>query len=172
MIWIVSKALINSETELANRHQIIQEISHAKVSPWSERSCKSNHWPYSPFAFFQCASDKGEYGVVLTAHMNIEVQPILKDVLTNKKALVVINSCEIRKSSKDECLRIIRDKNPQSEIFYARQELSDSGHPVNYMEYVGLFGFRSTVSERELFQNREIGLTKAIRKVYDKVVPE
>ena len=61
-------------------------------------------------------------------------------------------------------------KNPHSEIFYAKQELSDAGFLMNYIEDAGEFGFRSTVSERELFQQRHLGLVKAIRTVYEKAI--
>ena len=172
MIWIVSEALVVSEEELNNRHQVIQEITQVKVSPWSKHYCKSARWPHAPFAFYQCVSQKGEYGLVVTAHMNLEVQPILQQVLSPKKALVVINSCEIRKSAKDECFRIVTSKNSQSEMYYAKQEMSNSGYLINYMENAGAFGFQTTMSERELFQQRRLGLVKAIRTVYDKVVAE
>lgn len=64
--------------------------------------------------------------------------------------------------------------NPCIEIwlFFAKQEISDSGYLINYMENAGAFGFQTTTSERELFQQRRLGLVNAIRVVYDKVVPE
>ena len=55
-------------------------------------------------------------------------------------------------------------------MYFAKQEVSDSGYRINYMENVGAFGFPTTLSERELFQQRRLGLVKAIRAVYDKVV--
>ena len=171
MIWIVSKALVTSE-ELVHRHQFIQEITQARVSPWSECNCKSNRWPYKSIGYYCCTSDKGEYGFFITAHMNMEVQPILQQVLSQKKALVVINSCAIQKSTKIGCARIVAEKSPRSEVFFAKQELSDSGYLMNYIENAGEFGFRSTVSERELFQHRRFGLVKAIRTVYEKVMLE
>lgn len=172
MIWIVSKALVTSEDELNNRHRFVKDITQSEVSPWSLHCCQSNRWLQKSIEYFQCTSHKGEYGVVITGHMNIEVQPILQHVLTNKKALVVINSCEIKKSAKEECFRIVTEKNKHSEMFFSRQELSESGYKINYIESAGTFGFRSTISERELFQQRKLGLVKAIRMVYDKVVFE
>jgi len=170
VIWVISKRLVASKEELDNRHQVIQEITQAKVSQWSEHCCSGARWPYTPFEFYQCYSPKGEYGLIVTAHMNIEVQPLLQQVLSTKKALVVINSCEIKKSVKDECFRIVTSKNPQSELYFAKQEMSDSGYLFNYMDNVGAFGFQTTLSERELFQQRQLGLAKAIRTVYDKVI--
>lgn len=101
--------------------------------------------------------------------MNLEIQPILQQVLSRKKALVIINSCAMEEKSKLDCINIIKGKNPNSEIFYAKQELSASGCLMNYIEDAGEFGFRSTMSERELFQQRRLGLVKAIRTVYEKV---
>ena len=90
--------------------------------------------------------------------------------MSQKKALVVINSCAMQKNSRLDCINVVKGKNPHSEIFYAKQELSDAGFLMNYIEDAGEFGFRSTVSERELFQQRHLGLVKAIRTVYEKAI--
>lgn len=169
VIWIVSKALVTSE-ELLLRHQFIQEITGVKVSNWIECNCPSNHKFTKSIGYYRCTSGKGEYGVFVTAHMNLEVQPILQHILSQKKALVVINSCAMQKNSRLDCINVVKGKNPHFEIFYAKQELSDAGFLMNYIEDAGEFGFRSTVSERELFQQRHLGLVKAIRTVYEKAI--
>lgn len=120
MIWVVSKSLVASKEELDSRHQIIQEITQAKVTPWTKQCCIGARWPWL-IEFYQCTSQKGEYGLIITAHMNIEVQPILQQILSQKKALVVINSCEIQKSAKEECYRIITSKNSQRCISPSRK---------------------------------------------------
>ena len=168
MIWMVSKALVTPE-ELPLRHQFIQEITGGKVFKWVECNCPSNRRSTKAIGYYRCTSDKGEYGVFITAHMNLEIQPILQQVLFQKKSLVVINSCAMEKNSRLNCINIVKDKNPNSEIFYAKQELSASGLLMNYIEDAGEFGFQSTMSERELFQQRRLGLVKAIRTVYEKV---
>ena len=104
--------------------------------------------------------------------MVTEVQAILQQVLLRKRARVVINSCKINRNVQNECLRIITSKNPRSEMYFAKQEMIDSGELINYMDNVGAFGFKTTLSERELFQQRQLGLVKAIRMVYDKVALE
>lgn len=169
MIWIISKAIVTSE-ELLQRHKFIQKITQTRVSRWSEYCCPRQYRTAKPIEYYRCTSDKGEYGVFITAHMNLEVQPILRQVLSSKRTLVVINSCAIQENTKIICTDIVTKKNPQSEIFFAKQERSDEGYLMNYMEDVGEFGFRSTVSERELFQQRQLGLVPAIRAVYEKVV--
>ena len=168
MIWLVSNALVIPE-ELPLRHQFIQEITGSKVSKWGKYNCLGNRRFTKAIEYYRCTSDKGEYGVFITAHMNLEIQPILQQVLSRKKALVIINSCAMEKKSKLDCINIVKGKNPNSEIFYAKQELSASGLLMNYIEDAGEFGFQSTMSERELFQQRRLGLVNAIRTVYEKV---
>lgn len=170
MNWIVSDKALTSVNELTNRTEVIQEIVRAKVSPWREQSCKGAGLLRPPVKFYQCSSEKGEYGFFITAHINIEVQPILLHVLTNKKALVVINSCALSEATKMQCLNIVKSKNFGSELYFAKQTLGENGCALNYYDDVGTFGFATTVSERELFQNRNLGLTKALRTVFEKVV--
>ena len=170
MNWIVSDRALSSVNELDSRAEFIRKLSHAKVTPWREQSCKDIRFLRPAIKYYQCSSEKGEYGFFITAHMNIEVQPILLHVLTNKKAIVVINSCAINDATKDQCLDIIKTKNPESELYFAKQTLNNKGQALNYCENVGTFGFATTVSERELFQNRSLGLTKALRVVFEKVV--
>lgn len=170
MNWIVSDKAICSVNELANRTEFIQEIVHAKVTPWREQSCRGVGLLKPPVKFYQCSSQKGEYGFFITAHINVEVQPILIHVLTSKKALFVINSCALSEATKVQCLNIVKSKNAESELYFAKQTLDEKGHALNYYDNVGAFGFATTVSERELFQNRNLGLTKAIRTVFEKVV--
>lgn len=170
MNWIVSDKALSSVNELTNRTEFIQEIAQTKVTRWSEQSCKGSRLLSSPVKFYQCNSKKGEYGFFITAHINIEVQPILLHVLTKKKAFVVINSCAMSEATKAQCLSIVKSKNSGSELYFAKQTLDETGRALNYYDNVGAFGFATTVSERELFQNRKLGLTKALRTVFEKVV--
>lgn len=172
MNWIVSEKAITSKNELIIRSEVIQEIVRAKVTPWREQSCKGAGFFGPLVSFYQCSSEKGEYGFFITAHINIEVQPILLHVLTNKKTLVVINSCALDESIKSQCMDIVRSRNSSSELYFAKQTRDKSGRALNYYDNVGTFGFSTTESERELFQNRNLGLTKAIRTVFEKVERE
>ena len=168
MIWIVSKKVSISEKELANRHIFIEDITQANVSPWLERTCVLNRFPKSTVGFYQCTSDKGEYGFMITAHID-EVPAIVKNVLTSKRALVVVNSCIVNKNARSYCLNIVKAKNAQSELFFAKQKVLSSGALVNVVNNAGTFRFGTTASERELFMHREEGLIKAIRVAFDKV---
>lgn len=169
MNWIVSESLADKET-LACRTEFIQEIVHAKVTPWYEQTCNGIGILKRQVRFHQCRSEKGEYGFFITAHMNSEIQLILQQVLTSKKALVVINSCALNRGIMAQCLEIVKSKNSESELYFAKQTLEKDGRALNYYDNVGTFGFETTESERELFQKRELGLEKAIRTIFHKVV--
>ena len=170
MNWIVSDKVLSSESELTNRSEFIREVAHTKITPWREQSCKGTGMLKPQVKFYQCNSEKGEYGFFITAHINVEVQPILLHVLTGKKALVVINSCALNEAIKTQCLNIVKLKNSESELYFAKQTLDENGRALNYYDNVGTFGFPTTVSERELFQRRSLGLIKALRTVFEKVV--
>lgn len=170
MIWIVSKELVEEESELEKRHQYIAAVTGTYVTPWQEVICMPKYNCSRPITYYRCKSDKGEYGIVITAHMKDEVQSILINELGNKRAIVVINSCGIEKQIMNECCSIVRRINPNSIILWAKQERSALGKEINYVDNVGTFGFPTTNSERELFQQRRVGFIKAIRKAYDKEV--
>ena len=59
MIWIVSKRVSGSESELKCRHQFIENVTQVRVSPWNKRVCAANRRFQSPVEFYQCASNKG-----------------------------------------------------------------------------------------------------------------
>ena len=170
MNWIVSDKTPSVEKTLANRTEFIRDVASAKVTLWRKQICKGDGVFRSSVNFFQCNSEKGEYGFFITAHINMEVQPILRYVLTGKKAIVVINSCALNEKTKAQCLNIVKAKNAVSELYFAKQTIDENGRAINYCDDVGTFGFATTVSERELFQNRSLGLIKAIRTAFEKVV--
>ncbi len=169
MNWIVSDKAVSSINQLTNRAEFIQEITQTKVTPWCEYTCKGQGLFRPSIKFFQCRSEKGEYGFFITAHINIEVQPILRHVLTSKKALIIINSCALNEEIKMQCMDIVKSKNSGSELYFAKQTFDEEGYALNYYDDVGTFGFATTASERELFQNRSLGLIKALRTVFEKV---
>lgn len=171
MIWVVSKSVCESQQELENRHKYIEDVTNTRVSPWTEYVCPTKILGVfkTKLYYYKCKSDKGEYGTVITAHID-EVAAIINSVIERKRAIVVINSCELEKGGSQKYLSIVTDKNRQSELFFAKQEITDKGYLVNFVDNFGSFGFRTTFSERELFRYRLSGLASAIRKAYDKVI--
>lgn len=169
VIWVVSKSICSSQDELDCRHQYIRKVTKAEVSPWSESSCEYKRLGFRRMCqFYICRSKKGEYGIVITAHVQ-EVEAIFEQVASRKRAIVVINSCEIDKMFSRAFLLKVKQKNSSSELFFAYQEKESNGILVNYADNVGTFGFSTTLSERLLFRHRHNGLLKAIRESFKKV---
>lgn len=171
MIWIVSKTVCKSQRELECRHKYIKDVTNARVSHWTEFECEIKRFGKitTKFNYYMCKSDKGEYGIVITAHIG-EVAAIINSVIEKKRAIVVINSCKLEKDTSKKFLDVVMTKNGQSELFFAQQEANDRGYLVNYADNVGEFGFSTTLSERELFRYRHEGFIKSIRKSFEKVV--
>lgn len=94
MFWIVSNTVCkSSESELKHRYDYIKEVTNTKVSPWRTIVCQSNSLlgVRKNISFFQCKSEKGEYGFIITAHIT-EIPYILDTVLSNKRSIIVVNS--------------------------------------------------------------------------------
>lgn len=169
MIWIISCDLIHDAPMLIARHQFIEEVSQTHVSPWQKHTAKSEGVIKPAVDYYQCRSEKGEYGFVITAHIN-ELPTLLQTICSHKTALFFINTCLISDAVKARLMTIVKKRNPQSELFLARQERHFTGNYINYVDDVGTFGFPTTESERELFMKRHMGLTKALRLAFEKAV--
>ena len=168
MIWVVSEAVSGSAEELENRRKYIQEITGADVSRWNMRILPKENILKPNICIYQCVSHKGEYGIIITAHIG-EVPQIIEEMLTNKRAIVVINSCEIKRKVDKYYLEIVKERNSESKLFFAKQEILAPGFLVNYSDNVGTFGFSTTLSERELFIHRHKGIIQAIKLSYNEV---
>ena len=160
MIWIVSEAVSGSTKELKKRHEYIQEVTKVNVSPWIKRTLSTGKFMWRTVNIYQCASRK--------AHIE-EVPIILKETITSKRAIVVVNSCIMKKSVGRDCLSFVKKQNGSSRLFFAKQEMSHSGALVNFTDNVGTFGFSTTLSERELYIHRNDNIIKAITLSYNEV---
>ena len=169
MIWIVSESVCGTQEELCMRHQYIEEVSLANVSRWKRNDCEYIYTSHgrTRVGFYQCKSDKDEYGINITAHIG-EAISILKEVLTQKRAIVVINSCIIDKKIIQIIFEFVKQKNTNTELYFAKQEKGFDGKYMNIISAVGNFGFITSKSERLLFKNRSLGLIKAMRTAFDK----
>lgn len=166
MIWIVSSNIAGTEENLSARREYIRLVSQARVSPWQKRTAVTASKRY--LNYYQCKSEKGEYGLFITAHID-EAFSILRATQNNKKTLFSINACQVSNMHKRKLLNAVKKRNPQSELYLARQEKRKDGKIVNYIDDFGTFGFPTTKSEREVFMRREKGLTQAIRRAFEKV---
>ena len=66
MIWIVSSSIAGTEENLSARHEYIEMVSQARVSPWQKRTAMIADKRY--LNYYQCKSEKGEYGLFVSAH--------------------------------------------------------------------------------------------------------
>ena len=170
MIWIVSKAVSNSDAELSQRLQYIKDVTGVVPSKWIEEKSISYGIFQRSSQYYICRTKKGEYGVSITAHID-EVEPILNSILSYKRAIVIINSCMLSSDRGERIYKLVQSKNRLSELYFAKQE-KRKGYDtsrVNYIDNVGSFGFGTTKSERDLFMNRALGLVPAIRASFDKI---
>lgn len=151
------------------RNQYIKEVSGANVSRWQRKVCENRlgRNKGEKINFYQCKSDKGEYGINITAHID-EVISILLEVLSQKRAIVVINACKISPRIEKILFDFVKQKNINSELYFAKQERVNEKQFLNIIADVGEFGFQSSKSERLLFRNRSLGVVKAIRMAFDK----
>ena len=161
MIWIVTKSLVHTDQELIKRREYILDVADCKVTQWIEDKSVSG------IQFFRCVSQKGEYGIFISAHMISEVPAILEALVPRKRSVIVINSCEVKKSEIEKCVSIVKQRNNSSIVYWSKQEHKNE-FLVSYMDDVGTFGFSTTVSERELFQNRSLGLMAGIKTSFER----
>ncbi len=161
MIWIVTKKLIRNNEELIKRHEYISDIARCEVTPWEEYASAIK------IPFFRCVSRKGEYGIFISAHMISEVPALLEAFIPRKRTVVVVNSCGVEQTEIEKCVSIVKQRNNQSLVYWSKQEHRD-GIMVSYMDDVGTFGFPTTISERELFQNRHFGLITGIKMSFER----
>lgn len=166
MIWIVSSSIAGTEENLSARHEYIEMVSQARVSPWQKRTAVIAGKRY--LNYYQCKSDKGEYGLFVSAHTP-EAAIILSATISWKRTIYAINSCQISDKHKFNLLHTIKQYNQQSELYLAQQEREQRNGFFNYAEDFGTFGFLTTKSEREVFMHREEGLMQAIRRAFEKV---
>lgn len=113
MNWIVSKAVCTSNTELQNRLRFIEEVTGLIPSHWNEENCIPYGTDHSSFPYYICRTKKGEYGIVITAHID-EVESILNTVLSCKRAIVIVNSCMISKVRGERIKQLVLSKNRHS----------------------------------------------------------
>jgi len=151
--------------QLNARKQYIKDITASNVSPWQYILGKQ---------FFHCRSNDMINGVFITAHID-DVMKLgaLQAVWSSK--FVVANTCVWERALHKKLLQIMTCNNRCVELFFAKQALSPDSNGIlrrsATLNDVGTFGFQTSMSERELFSNRKLGLYKAIQKSFERVSP-
>ena len=172
MKWILGtgKEIILDVSQLEARTEYIRRVTASDVSSWQPIQVDGKIVPQ----FICCVSNDDVDGIFITAHIN-DVHSLFGLRQVCESSIVVANTCIWKNLAHKELLYQLRRNNPNSELYFAKQELS-----VDAMRYfrqtttllnVGLFGFQTSLSERELFINRHQGFVKAIHLSFERVSP-
>ena len=172
MRWILSsgKDIAVDLKQLSARTDYIRRVTGADVSIWQPIMIDGK----VDIRFLSCISNDFVEGVFITAHINdFGFLFALRQVCESE--LVVANTCIWKRLAHKDLLYRLRRNNPDSELYFAKQELSvDIMHNFRQSTTilnVGQFGFQTSLSERELFINRRMGLKKALLHSFERVSP-
>jgi len=170
--WIISTGedIVVDSNQMRARRDYIQIITGAEVSAWS--FIQLNRQVVKEYLC--CTSNDGIDGTFITAHIG-DVYKLcsLSEICIGK--FVVANTCIWERMLDKKILFRMMSVNREVELFFAKQELSvDSNRTFRQtttLYNIGLFGFQTSLSERELFMNRGKGLMEAIGVSFVRVSP-
>ena len=155
--------------QLDARLSFIRDVSNADVSPWKPLIVRG---AAIPLPFLTCTSDDGIPGLFITAHVTA-VHFLCERLYLRQKDIVVINSCLLIPHYGKHLLEVLSSANPQIELFFAKQENVYPKGPhlakCVTISNIGEFGFQTSVSERNMFRHRKLGLKNAIYASFDKI---
>ncbi len=172
MDWIISndKEITIDSDQLDARRRFIATITGTSTTPW--RIPIVNRTLYRNYRY--CQSDDGVSGVFITAHIGQVMQLCTLPQIANT-GMVVANTCIWDNSIPKYLLQRLKNLNHDAELWFAKQELcfddKNTLHQSTVLADFGRFGFQSSVSERDLFRYRHLGLQKAIEKSFERISP-
>jgi hypothetical protein len=170
--WILGsgKDIAVDENQINARTEYIRRVTGADVSKWRPIQVDGR----IDARFLYCTSNDIVDGTFITTHIN-DVYKLfaLRQVCESK--IVIANTCIWKRLAHKELLYQLRRINPNSELFFAKQELSidimRNFRQTTTILNVGQFGFQTSLSERELFINRRKGFENALRQSFERVSP-
>lgn len=166
MVWIVSADVIGNDEEKKARLQFVEDVTGDKSILWEKFVLRG-------IEFYYCRTNDGVKGVFITAHNNAVrlLCTFLPGIELND--FVVANTCVWENDFDKKILQILLKKNHTTRLYYAKQETKFTDviriRQIVAIDYVGLFGFMTSKSERILYRNREKGLMKAVQRAFDLV---
>lgn len=170
MDWVLgaNKEIAVDANQITARSAFIQRVTGADVSPWQPVYLNG------AIRFFVCSSADTVDGAFITAH-NLDVFRLCELPRIYAHKMIIANTCIWIRLSHKKLLQQLRLKNPNAELYYAKQEVSvDSTRILRHSTTIvnaGEFGFQTSLSERELFVNRGKGFEQALEKAFVKVSP-
>lgn len=172
MKWIVSAdAHIAVDTDqLLARHSYIKTVSSASVSEWNYIRING----VVSKKFLCCNSNDDVNGTFITAHVG-QVYHLCALAEIYNGDLVVANTCIWERCFHKRILYSMMRYNRKVELWFAKQEVSLDGARLfrksTTIANLGEFGFQTSLSERSLFRQRNLGLRSAIGASFDRVSP-
>lgn len=169
MQWILGhgKGIEFTSQQLDARMNFIKSVTNADVSPWKPLFTNGLVLP-----FLTCVSNDGVSGLFITAHSNV-VYSLCNLLYLTHTNIIVINSCLLIPEQWKQILEFLSKSNPRMELFFAKQETIYFNGPLlaKYVTIsnVGEFGFRTSISERDMFRNRKLGIKDSIYVSFDKL---
>ena len=152
------------------RLQYIKDVTGDRNILWNQ--CL---FPDANFDFYYCVTNDGINGIFITGHINQVLRFCYKKHIVTHN-FVVANTCVCRKNVDKEILKDMLAMDANACLYYAKQTLEriPTASPIYsaYIKDVGRFGFKTSKSERLLYQHRNQGLMKAIERGFDLVTLE
>lgn len=173
MEWILSASneITVDVNELKARTNFIRQVTGAEVTDW--KSFKVNGLQSSR-QFLRCSSNDVIKGVFITAHNDdVFLLSTLQYVYANN--IIIANTCIWEKLADKRLLFMIRKNNMNAELYFSKQDMTlehmNIFRQTTTLHKVGNFGFQTSLSERELFINRQKGFEEALKLSFERVSP-
>ena len=86
---------------------------------------------------------------------------------------MVANTCKLVVDLDKKLLQQMQSFNGSAQLYYAKQErevIAGREYDSNVIRDIGVFGFKTSKSERILYRNREKDFMEAIRIAFDRVI--
>ena len=169
MKWILGAGedIVVDENQLKARTKYIRQVTESDVSNWRRIQMNGRQFLY-------CASNDIVDGVFITAHINdVFMLSTLRQVCESK--IIIANTCIWERLADKRLLYRLRQINPNSDLYFAKQEIYFDSmqlfRQTTTLLDVGQFKFQSSLSERELFMYRRKGFEEAIKQSFEQVSP-
>ena len=169
MVWIVGADIDKNVAERRARLQYIKEVSGDKYISWEKKLGLSSK---GLFEYYQCITRDGINGTYITAH-NYIVVALCELPCVAQGVFVVANTCKLVVDLDEKLLQQMQSFNGSAQLYYAKQErevIAGREYDSNVIRDIGVFGFKTSKSERILYRNREKDFMEAIRIAFDRVI--
>ena len=172
MRWILGAGedIVVDKNQLISRSDYIKCVTGVSVSNWNYIRINGK----SDERFLCCMSNDNVNGAFITAHIN-DLFTITALQQVHECRIIIANTCIWNRLGHKKLLYDLRRNNSRIELYFAKQELSidrmQNFRQTTTIKNVGQFGFQTSLSERELFINRQAGFEEALGKSFERVSP-